>query len=237
MIKKFIVASAVVAASVGSVNTAVAGGLSQEIVEAPVVIPVAPVLTNRFAGGYVGLGYGHVVSSDDRVGMVDQTTNLLTGVLGDLDLEGGAAILQAGYRWANGNLVYGPTLRVRGGGIDAELTGTSTGSSTVNWEAALRGNLGYTVTPSLLLYGFVGYTYAEVEYDVAGAINVAETVNFGGVNAGLGAEYALNDNWSLFGEYEYAGYKGKNLVDPAINQHTRPTPDFHSVNIGVNFSF
>ncbi|ARO15464.1 outer membrane immunogenic protein [Ketogulonicigenium robustum] len=246
MIKNSFVVGAAIASALVSANAAFAGGLTQEVVEPVIIVPAAPAIAGRWEGAYVGLGLSYIVDAEDEVG-VHTPTGTYLGSIGDMGLSGLSYSLSAGYRWNNGKLVFGPELRVRGGGKKEEVSytaptppgtsiATSDASAQMNWEATLRGNFGVELNPQTLLYGFVGYTYAEFDYKVAGAMNLDTTENTDGFDIGFGVEYAFNDNWSIRGEYEYAGYDRVDLTAPG-GRYTSPTMASQSLNIGVNYSF
>jgi hemoglobin/transferrin/lactoferrin receptor protein len=97
----------------------------------------------------------------------------------------------------------------------------------IDWTASIRGRLGYAFDNGLMLYGTAGVaflreTVTRDQYRVigqgysnpGGLENVVSRVEEDsatrvGMTGGLGAEYALNERWSLKGEYAYSGYGSK----------------------------
>jgi opacity protein-like surface antigen len=83
---------------------------------------------------------------------------------------------QAGYNWQIGSLVTGPEADIQGSGIKGSANAVPTSSvgdpipvgtlissePKLSWFGAVRGRLGVTVTPDLLLYGTGGLAYGRV---------------------------------------------------------------------------
>ena len=151
---------------------ALAGGYAEPVVEAPVAAPVsAPVAASGdWTGAYVGAHLGY---GDASAGAAD----------GDGALYG----VQAGYDWDLGSWVVG-------GALDYSKTDIDLGTAGDNLDSIAR----------LKLRG--GYDFGRtLVYATGGAARAKATV--GGISdsdngwfAGLGAEYALNDRWTLGGE-------------------------------------
>ncbi len=150
---------------------ALAGGYAEPVAEAPVAAPVVPVVTGTdWTGGYVGAQIGY---GDVSAGAVD----------GDGALYG----VHAGYDWDLGNWVLGA-------GVDWDKTDIDLGGGPDNLDSIARlklragWDLGRTV-----VYGTAGAARAKA--DIGG---VSRSDN--GWFAGIGANYALNDRWTLGGE-------------------------------------
>ncbi|MGB7263350.1 MAG: outer membrane beta-barrel protein [Albidovulum sp.] len=151
---------------------ALAGSLAEPIAEAPVIAPVAPVnYGGDWTGGYVGAQLGYGDVS-------------ATGLDGDGLLYG----LRGGYDWDLGNWVVGA-------GVDWDKTdidlGTTAGDQ-LDSVARLKLRAGYDLGQTLV-YGTAGAARAKA--DIGG---VSRSDN--GWFAGIGAEYALTDQWSVGGE-------------------------------------
>ena len=100
-------------------------------------------------------------------------------------------------------------------------------SAHVDWMAQVRGRLGYAVDERLMVYGagglalarerrwrdqYVsnfadGYTPLGNETGIFFTEKAAHTRK--GFTAGVGAEYALGDRWSLSADYSYSWFKAK----------------------------
>jgi outer membrane immunogenic protein len=189
---------------------------------------MAPVASwsGLYLGGNIGYGWGNgnldAVASvpfllpEDGNGILDP---------GSKGVIGGA---QIGYNWQMGSLVTGleadfqgsgikgsasqSTLRPSpGGGIDGSSRSTD---ARLSWFGTVRGRLGMTITPDLLLYGTGGLAYGRVSNSANTHLfdndpNPSIPVDFpagvskvkAGWTAGAGAEWMFASNWSARIEY------------------------------------
>lgn len=136
------------------------------------------------------------------------------------------------------------TRRVRG--VDARVD--------VDWFGTVRGRAGVAFN-RVMLYGTGGLAFGGIDYrvDVRGqtirgdndfdgdddgeAFNERgdrDDVQLGYVVGG-GAEFAVTDNFTVKGEYQYLNF-GRDTVG-SQNFRTEQTTDFHTVRIGANFKF
>lgn len=121
------------------------------------------------------------------------------------------------------------------------------------WFGSLRGRLGFSPTPSLLLYGTGGLAYGSIKVEAnanfipggygdeqyPSAISVTRT----GWIAGGGAEWAPKQNWSVKLEYLYydLGSTSK-IANPLIfnppyqTQYTWTNP-IQLIRLGLNYHF
>jgi outer membrane immunogenic protein len=145
----------------------------------------------------------------------------------------------AGYNWQSGKLVAGIEgeigyMHLSGGAPLPFLGGAPCGApcpATFNttlgdWYGTLAARFGVTAdvfnpafSNHLLLYvkgGGAVTRLSSSENLVAAPPLIAATVSFGGTSniwgwvAGAGAEWALNQNWSVKAEYEYLGFDNQN---------------------------
>lgn len=216
-----------------------AGGFNAPVVE-PVIAPVIEVtpLVGDWQGAYAGVTLGYGFQGKDRVGVNEDRPGGMNNI-GTLKLSGANASLRGGYRWQNGNWVFGPELSIEGGNIKDSFS-TSTGydaSSKIKNVIALRAKVGYAVQPDLLVYGMAGAARAKVDYSVTGpAVDIDRSYNKTGYVVGLGVEKKLTERVSLTGEYEYANF-GKQTLEDAAGTVTKATPKYNNVRVGVNFKF
>ncbi len=172
---------------------AFAGGPVEPIPEPVVAAPVAaPVNTGgEWGGAYVGaqLGYADVDSNG-----------------GGLDGDGVLGGVHAGYRYDFGTAVVGGELDYDTASID--LGGAAGELDSVTRLKLMAGaDLGRT-----LVYGTAGYAYAEAS--VGGA-----SLSDDGWFAGLGADYALTDQWRVGAElltHKFDNFDGSG-VDLDVN--------------------
>lgn len=217
-----------------------AGGAIAPVVEvaAPVVETVAPV--GNWQGGYAGVTLGYAFSGKDRYGI--EVPNDFQGDIGTMKLSGGNAGLRIGYRWQKDNWVFGPELAIEGGSIKDSVRGTAggieyEGESKIKNVISLRGKVGYTVRPDMLIYGIAGVARADVSYKLGLADDDKLSADYKktGYVVGLGVEKQLNDRWSVTGEYEYANF-GKETRE-FEDVRTEATPKYNNIKLGLNFKF
>jgi outer membrane immunogenic protein len=233
--------------------------------KAPALAPVST-WSGFYVGGNLGYGWGNGntdVSFNPFVNSGFNNTSLgarSTGVVG------GA---QAGYNWQMGSLVTGLEADIQGSGIKGSASAAPTSSvfpvdprdlissePKLSWFGTVRGRLGVTVTPELLLYGTGGLAYghlnASANYsepadattappDVAPA-SISKTKV--GWTAGAGAEWMFAHDWSAKLEYLYLDLGS----DAAIGSFASPqAPTFqvgytwhtreNIARVGVNYHF
>ena len=120
-----------------------------------------------------------------------------------------------------------------------------------DWQATVRGRVGYSVFDSLLVYATGGVAFTNLNYASNFADDFAEYEFFRlkaartGWTIGGGFEYAISNNWSAKLEYlhtEYAsaaGYGTTLLNDgtTALARHSTGRLAVDSVKVGVNYRF
>jgi outer membrane immunogenic protein len=183
---------------------ALAGGLADPVTE-PVIAPVEePVVSNDgdWGGAYVGaqLGYGDVDSNG-----------------AGLDGTGAIGGVHAGYLFDYGKFVAGVELNYDVTNIDLGTAPDDTLDSVARLKLIGGADLGRT-----LLYGTVGAAHAEAT--VGGA-----DLNGNGYFAGVGAQYALSDQWSVGGEYLFHKFKDFDTTTVDL--------DVQTLQAKVSFSF
>lgn len=154
---------------------ALAGGLTEPVLEpAPIMADPVPVMapSGEWGGAYVGaqLGYGDI--GTDAAG---------------LDGNGAIGGVHAGYRFDFGQFVAGAELSYDAADIDLNA-----GGDTLDSVTRLKLTAGYDLG-STLIYASGGAARAKVS--VGGA-----DLSDNGYFLGIGADYALTDNWTLGAE-------------------------------------
>ena len=149
-----------------------AGGYAEPVVEAPVAAPVAVAARpdGDWTGGYVGGQIGYG-----------------RGSYGATDDNGAIYGVRGGYDWDMGQWVVGAGLDWDKSEIDLGAPGSS-----IDSIGRLKLRAGYDLGRTLI-YATGGAARAKA--DIAG---VSRSDN--GWFAGVGADYALNDRWTLGGE-------------------------------------
>lgn len=223
-----------------------------------------------WTGFYVGANIGGAWSRDSGVSSACSPfpfCNQLPGT-GNVDASGFVGGFHAGY-----NLMIAPQWvagiegdfswtdlsssagagNVNGAGV-LQATGGHTWSESVNWLASLRGRIGYTISPTTLLYFTGGFAWKNADYNARQAFIVVPpqstaTVDFSetsnGYVLGGGLEVALTRNWIVRGEYLYYGFDGVSASAPHTTVFAPPvTGNFrwndssiHSARVGISYKF
>ncbi len=208
----------------------------------PIAAPVA-----TWAGFYIGINGGGGVA-DGRT-EADPAGCFLTGACG-----GSAAfnplrtvILtdhrgfftaggQAGYNWQYGPWVLGletdlnynswKNTTTGAFALAAPLAGTlsSTITDKLTWFGTFRGRVGFTVTPTWLLYATGGLAYGHVASSTTVAFSLAPGDTYAGAasstragwTVGGGTEWMFAPNWSLKAEYLFVDLGHLHYADACV---------------------
>lgn len=167
-------------------------------------------------GAYNGFDQGFDTSGvvgGGHAGCNYQMNNFVIGLEGDIE----GADVTGGYRLANGN------------GTDFS----------VRWQGSIRGRAGVAFD-RVLLYVTGGAAFADLRYTYFTPL-VRESFTNGvtGWTAGVGVEYALNQNWSVRGEYRFTDYGSvtNNSLVAFPGFTYRHDPEFHQARVGVSYRF
>jgi outer membrane immunogenic protein len=192
----------------------------------PMVAPVA-----NWSGFYVGgnIGYGWSSGNLDVAAAVPFLLPEEGNGTMDPASKGVVGGVQVGYVWQMGSLVTGVEADFQGSGIKGSASqstlhprpdstaidgGFRSTEERLKWFGTVRGRLGMTITPDLLVYGTGGLAYGEVSnsantrvFDNDGSTNFP--VDFpasvskvrAGWAAGAGAEWMFASKWSARIEY------------------------------------
>ena len=139
---------------------------------------------------------------------------------------------QVGYNYQSGAFVWGVETDFQGANIKGNASTTAsvpftfpgslvtagTGSEKIDWFGTLRGRLGWTPTPPLLVYATGGLAYAHVQTGAAfslqtsfpffgqtgsGSTAILQSDTLAGWTVGGGLEWMFAPHWSVKGEYLY----------------------------------
>jgi outer membrane immunogenic protein len=173
-----------------------------------------------------------------------------TGKLSDGGFTGGG---QVGYNLQTGGFVFGLELDAESFRLGASRSVATAGpifitSFDTNWLFTARTRIGLPVTPSLLLYATTGFALTDLSVgnSVAGIGAASSRGLVTGRTIGAGAEWALNRDWTLRGEYLYVDFG--NVTTNAPTAQPNPVADFNSVRstadltaqivrLGLNYRF
>jgi outer membrane immunogenic protein len=183
--------------------SAFAADLPRRAMPAKSVLAPAPVAT--WTGFYAGANLGWNASSNTSPSLSGPTAGFQVGYDYQFDqfVVGAAADLS----WSNSR------------GSNAALSIRQT------YESAVRARLGYVVSPSLLAYFTAGYGFGNFKVNDYVLATTAEQ-SFSRPVFGFGAEYKMDRNWAVFGEYRLQAAK---VTGTNFNQN-----DFR---VGVNYRF
>ena len=156
---------------------------------------------------------------------------------------------QIGYNWQAGLFVWGVETDFQWANITGSATVTNStqldslttttvtaaGSQKIDWFGTLRGRLGWTPTPPLLIYATGGLAYGHVKTDVSftgqspisffpgvpaapfgGASAVTKNDTRAGWTVGGGAEWMFASQWSIKAEYLFYDL-GTESTDQTLN--------------------
>jgi outer membrane immunogenic protein len=228
--------------------------------KAPAYEPVSN-WTGLYIGGNVGYGWGN--GNTDVTNLPSQAiSDILNATLHD-DPKGVIGGGQIGYNWQIGSIVTGLEADIQGSGIhgssSAPLINFRNGNpfngfafnsdQKLSWFGTVRGRLGVTVTPSLLLYGTGGLAYGQVQLSGVTTLAAPQTTFFpaslnttkAGWTAGGGAEWMFTRGWSAKVEYlhiDLGNVSATSALD-AFGDGTnyRTHAQYDTVRFGVNYHF
>ncbi len=210
----------------------------------------------NWSGGYLGAhaGYGWGRSHDVNNPQADEQKP-----------SGGFGGLQAGYNWQlDNNLVLGTEADISFGSIKKNWGGANEydpyyGSDKLGTNGTVRARIGYAIN-HILPYITGGFAWGQTKYslgcnsDRVGGNTIGGCTKVGafedrsqetatGWTAGAGLEYAVNDNWSIKGEYLYKDFGETAIRLTDINYPTsdvnnrRFKTTINEIRLGINYKF
>lgn len=248
MTSKFKPGAAALAITLAAAATAQAGGVVAPVLEtAPVIVAPEPV-ASAWTGAYVGGSLGYVGGTDDEIGLrvyENQSIVARDNELGDIGIDGVTLGGHVGYRWQRGSWVFGPELGLEMGSVDGSRDIVAFGEdvhaeSDLNYLVSLVAKTGYLVNEQTLVYGTFGIAHGDYDYSFAeDGFETTENFSTTGVAAGFGVERMMNENMSVFAEYQYRDF-GNELVifgtdDEGVG--TQASMSQSTVKVGANWRF
>jgi outer membrane immunogenic protein len=226
--------------------------------------------TGGYVGGHAGWGRGRANTSftplPNATLFIDMTPTTLRPK--PSGFNGGA---QGGYSWQTGRFVIGGeadiswsrmsgtatvTPIIKNNGTPFPGAGFLTAHQDTKWFGTVRGRIGFTPTPRVLLYGTVGLVFGHVNYSANSDFRpgVPTPILFfqypaslsktkAGWTVGGGVEVGINKHWSWKAEYLYYGLGKESLtanpvpVNPPFQVAYTWETKAHTVNTGINFRF
>lgn len=210
-------------------------------VKAP-IRPPPPVVswTGCFIGAHVGGGWARKDYTDPLAVFPDT-------ILGSHTADGVIGGGQIGCDYQVGSWVFGAEGSVSATNMSAtHLALGDFYTTNIPWLATLTGRIGYTVTPNLLIYGRGGVAWVrdnETKVDlVTGLLEGTANVTRSGWTVGVGGEYLIAPNWSVFAEYNYMDFGTRRItyITPEVPPAFFPLDirqQVQTVKVGVNFRF
>jgi len=210
------VVAAVLAASATASSPALSGGDIYDTAPVYGMEPVPP--QDLFEGWWLGATIGGASVSYDK-------SPASPGSVSSSGVVGG---IVGGYSWQHGPFVVG----VEGDFLASDVSGSRGYNDGVNkvspgfdTVADLRLRAGYTILPSLLLFGTFGGSWADADLPISGPGGAFREATFFGWSVGGGAEYAFDQNWSGRFDYQFTDFDaetisypgGKETFDPDSN--------------------
>jgi outer membrane immunogenic protein len=210
------------------------------LVSSLLLVSSAPVMAQDpfdWTGFYAGVHAG------GGAGVVDFET---ANDLADHNAPGGLVGAQAGYNADIGNsLLLGVEATLSWTNMSGEALvdeapppfGDQYEGTNFHWLATLAPRLGYA-SGNWFVYGKLGVAYASFDayFDDDTGLDSLGGSRFGAV-FGLGAEYAIDENWSIRGEYDFInlGNSPRKFAPYATAYDAEMA--IHAFTVGVNYRF
>ncbi len=210
--------------------------------DAVVYNPVPEASGYNWSGAYVGAEVGYVVGGnadylwETGVG-TDADYNFTHGVDG---IFGG---IYAGHNYQfDGGLVVGAEADIVWGDVGGSSLAPGDASyladTAIDWSGAARARLGYAMDRFLpYVAGGIAFAYLDYTEYEDGDFYSAGDANLVGWTLGIGAEYAITDDWLLRGEYRYTDYNDKDFLSVDHDEEFNFELDTHDVRLGAAYKF
>ena len=206
--------------------------------KAPPPVVVAPVST--WTGCYIG----------GNVGWARVSTEVTFNGFAEFDrsADGFAAGGQVGcdYQFAS-NWVIGVQFMADWTDIEASRTSVLFPANTLHAKlrgfGTLTGRLGYAVTPSFLFYGKFGWGAYSTKFSVENAAGVelaSANRRQSGFDLGVGGEWMIAPNWSIWIEWDHIFAQDKTFFFPnlgPVGTTAEVRRDLDKVLVGFNWRF
>ena len=170
----------------------------------PVYAPPPAVFswTGAYVGGQVGYEWGQTSFS-----VFNPFTGTFTGGFPGYTERGIVGGGHVGYNYQISQFVIGVEGDVNGAGYNgSELIGVTSLGERIAVDGSIRGRVGVAFD-RLLIYGTGGGAFGSIRESVVTPVTSdARTTGRVGWTVGGGVEYAIDNNWSVRGEYRYTDY-------------------------------
>ena len=229
--------------------------------KAPAMAPAGTNWSGFYIGGNVGYGWGN--GNTDFSFLPSPTLFEVDNTALDTKSKGAIGGAQIGYNWQMGAIVTGLEADIQGSGIKGSARPSPIFSTDGNrfipgsflsteqelsWFGTVRGRLGATVTPDLLLYATGGLAYGHVDasantfFDSTNQYPASVGKTKAGWTVGAGAEWMFARNWSAKVEYLYLDLGnvsaiGHSAAVPFVAAAYTWKTQENIVRVGVNYHF
>lgn len=200
-----------------------------------------------FNGGYAGGKFKNSLTASDldtNESFTDTTSASHNGFVGGV---------QAGYNWQFDNVVAGIEADFQGSSLKKdtflmENDGTSLSlKNRLDWFGTARGRVGYTVSPTAMVYATGGAAYGKVKtaFELSDGVDtesVSWSKNKVGYTVGGGTEIGLTNEISFKTEYLYSDLGKAKMFDYSdadLGESLRGENklQFHTIRAGINYKF
>lgn len=208
--------------------------------------------TFTWAGGYIGVNGGYAAGKfTNTITATDLGTGTSTVGEDTINRAGFLGGVQAGYNWQAERTVYGFEVDVQGGSLKKDKAvlrdsfETITQRNSVDWFSTARARVGFTVSPTAILYATGGAAYGKVKSGLESSdedTKLSWSKDKLGYAVGGGTEIGLTDNLTFKTEYLYTDLgKSKmfDVTDQDLGASLRGETkfNFHTVRAGFNVKF
>lgn len=208
--------------------------------------PPAETAPYNWTGAYIGVQLGYGTGSGEGAYLLPGGARIETAFP-----EAKGALLggQVGYNYQWGSVVLGLEGELSyswaDGTSDIRAFPSGAGPVAINenefdYLGSITGRLGYAMDRTLFYAkGGVGFTKLSMsDIPNGGGFNASGSEALTGWTVGAGVEHALNDKWTIRGEYQFYRFDANLAVDePAPFRVYDDDFDIHAVKIGLNYKF
>jgi outer membrane immunogenic protein len=246
---------------------ATSANAADAVVEEAVIVTPGISWTGLYVGVNAGYSWGDFDHSLD-VAPADLGIAVFPGFSETFraDADGISGGAQAGFNWQVNNFVFGFEADIQAASLDGDISESEIisitdpiaidipveldASTEVEWFGTARLRAGFLPTERLLVYGTGGFAFGRTkstasisaELPIIGTIGdeTSSSDTRTGWAAGGGAEFAIDDNWSIKGEYLYTDLGKEDIFTFAEDPFAATLSSevkFHTVRIGLNYGF
>jgi outer membrane immunogenic protein len=252
--KKIILAT--VLAGLGSTAALAADmGARTPYTKAPAMMAIVSNWSGFYVGGNVGYGWGDGTTEFASISLLGPTPDF-PPFTHNADPKGVIGGVQAGFNWQMGSFLAGVEADIQASGVKGSFTDRFNfplAEQRLPWFGTLRGRVGVTVIPELLVYGTGGLAFGRVQdsgnlpgRNASGVIqfdapaSVSKTAT--GWVAGAGGEWMFARSWSAKIEYLHVDLGNTSVIGLDVPADTFGVKydfknQYNIVRAGVNYHF